>query len=73
VRRLILKSKIRRKRLRDKDLIRAFQIVSAHGTTFYDSLYLALAERLGAGFVTADYKASARLATRTDVLELRNY
>ena len=73
VRKLVFKSRIKTKRLRDKDLVRAFQIVSVHGITFYDALHLALAERLKAGFVTADYRASARLTTRTDVLELRNY
>jgi predicted nucleic acid-binding protein len=78
VRRLLLKSplfkgKLKQKRLRDTEFERALDIVHVHGVAFYDALYVALAERLGAKYVTADYKASSKLTGRPDITELRAY
>jgi predicted nucleic acid-binding protein len=67
------KGKLKQKRLGDRELERALFIVNAHGVSFYDALYVALAEKLSARLVTADYKASVRLTTRSDIVELRAY
>lgn len=70
---VIPKGRITQKRLSDGDLMRALEIVTASGLVFYDALYIALAERLKTKYLTADYKASARLSGRGDVVELRAY
>jgi predicted nucleic acid-binding protein len=67
------KGKLKQKRLGDGELERALFIVNSHGIVFYDAVYIALAEKLKARLVTADYKSSVRLTTRGDVIELRAY
>jgi predicted nucleic acid-binding protein len=73
IKKVLPKGRLRQKRLSDGDLMRALEIVAASGLVFYDALYIALAERLKAKYLTADYKASARLSGRGDVVELRAY
>ena len=68
-----LNGKLKQKRLGDVELERALFIVNAHGIAFYDAVYVALAEKLKARLVTADYKASVRLVARGDIVELRAY
>ena len=73
LRTIVLKSRLKQKRLRDKDLERALHLVSGHGIALYDAMYVALAEKLHAKYLTADYKASTRLRMRSDIVELRTY
>lgn len=51
----------------------AFTLVHDHGCAFYDALYLALAQRLGLPFVTADRKFHQRLGHLPDVVWLTDY
>jgi predicted nucleic acid-binding protein len=73
VKTLILQGKLTEKRLRRHDFARALQIVSSYQLVFYDACYLALAERLKAKYLTADYRATSKLTSRTDITELRAY
>jgi predicted nucleic acid-binding protein len=58
----------------DRNLIpTAFALVHAHGCAFYDALYLALAQRLGIPFITADCRFHQRLGHLPDVIWLTDY
>jgi predicted nucleic acid-binding protein len=48
----------------------AFAIANAHGSTVYDSLYVALADALQVDFVTADEKLANALASKYPVISI---
>ena len=51
----------------------AFDVVHRHGCAFYDALYLALAQREEAAFITADRKLHQRIGHLSSVLWLGDY
>jgi predicted nucleic acid-binding protein len=57
----------------DELITGAYPLVHQHGIAFYDALYLALAQRLGIRFITADRKLHHRIQHLPEVLWLGNY
>ena len=58
----------------ERDLIpTAFTLVHHLGCAFYDALYLALAQRLGIAFITADRRLHRRIGHLPDIVWLANY
>jgi predicted nucleic acid-binding protein len=58
----------------DDNLIReAYPLVQSYGCAFYDALYLALAQRLGISFITADHKLYERIRWLPSALWLGDY
>ncbi len=54
-------------------LLAAFQIATAYGRTFYDSLYVALALHTGADLITADERMVNTLGSRFPVRWLASF
>lgn len=51
----------------------AFALVHRHGCALYDASYLALAQRLGIRFITADRKLHRRIGELPEVVWLADY
>jgi predicted nucleic acid-binding protein len=51
----------------------AFRLAHSYSLPLYDACYLALAEHLGATFITADQRLVKRVAGRSDVLYLGDW
>lgn len=51
----------------------AYALVHRHGCALYDASYLALAQRLGIRFITADRKLHRRIGDLPEVLWLADY
>jgi len=51
----------------------AYALVHRHGCAFYDALYLALADRVGIPFVTADSRLHQRIGHLPNVVWLADY
>lgn len=51
----------------------AFALVHRHGCAVYDASYLALAQRLGIRFITADRKLHRRIGDLPEVIWLADY
>lgn len=57
----------------DQLITSAYHLAQHHGIAFYDALYLAVAERLGIRFITADRRLYCLTSQRTDIVWLAEW